>query len=101
MLEDFYQIIMVETVDQAKQQLGKEHINLVIIDISLPGEGDGFNLLQCLQTDFKNPPPAIAITAHAFPQDRDLALELGAVAFYTKPILGTALIEAVRTHIRA
>ena len=99
-LKDLYNIIMVPDVRQARDELNSHYFSLVIVDISLPGQEDGISLIKSLRSTSPEHPPIIVITAHAFPQNREEALSAGALAFYTKPILGNALIDAIETHSR-
>jgi len=98
-LSDLYDLTLVATVKAARQALRETEFSLAIIDISLPGEEDGIDLIKFLVNEHPEKLPAIAITAHAFPHNREEALEAGAVEFFTKPILSDALLEVVQQNI--
>ena len=98
-LSDLYDLTLVATVEKARQALREAEYSLAIIDISLPGDEDGIDLIKFLVNEHPQKLPAIAITAHAFPQNRVEALTAGAVEFFTKPIMSSALISAVEKHI--
>jgi len=72
---------------------GVEGYSLVVLDMALPG-ASGFTILehlrrQCIRT------PVLIATAHAAPQIRQRALDLGAVDFMTKPFWPPELLERV------
>ena len=98
-LSDLYDLTIVATVEKARQALREAEFNLTIIDISLPGEEDGIDLIKFLVNEHPQKLPAIAITAHAFPQNREQALTAGAVEFFTKPIMSGMLLDAVQKYM--
>ncbi len=97
--KDRYDPYIVSTVSAAKKALRETNFNLAIIDISLPGNEDGFSLLKYIHEQLAHKIPAIAITAHAFPQNRTDALAAGADEFFTKPILGSVLLKVVQRYV--
>jgi len=98
-LSDLYDLTIVATVEKARQALRKTKFNLAIIDISLPGDEDGVDLIKFLVEAHPQKPPAIAITANAFPENREEVLAAGAVEFFTKPIMSGILFDAVQKYI--
>jgi len=98
--EDRYDKYIVSTVCEAKKALQKTDFNLAIIDISLPGNEDGISLLKFIHDQLPHKIPAIAITAHALPQNRADALAAGADEFFTKPILGGALLKVEQKYVK-
>lgn len=98
-LGDLYNLTIVATVENARHALRETEFSLAIIDISLPGDEDGIDLIKFLVSEYAQKLPAIAITAHAFPQNREDALAAGAVDFFTKPILSGILLDAVQKHL--
>ncbi|MBC8191302.1 MAG: response regulator [Candidatus Marinimicrobia bacterium] len=99
-LSDLYDLTMVSTVERAKQALSETKFRLAIVDISLPGDENGIDLIKFLTLEHGQTLPAIAISAHAFPQNRQDTFAAGAVEFYTKPILGGILIEIIKKYIQ-
>ena len=60
--------------------------DLILMDISLPGL-DGLAATKFLKQDQATAHiPILALTAHAFPGDRDKTLAAGCAAHFTKPI---------------
>jgi CheY-like chemotaxis protein len=74
--------------------LKKFKFDIIIMDISLKGFKDGLQLTKEIKNnpDFKNI-PVICLTAHAFPQDRENALDAGVDEFLTKPVEASRLIH--------
>ena len=65
----------------------------LILDVRMPGLS-GLELQDRLRTSGYNF-SVIFITAYANPQDRERALNAGAVAYLTKPVKDDALLEAL------
>ena len=67
--------------------LEREHIDVLLTDIAMPGE-DGYSLVRRLRSSTGKSAgiPAVAITAHARENDRDKALAAGFQIHVTKPI---------------
>jgi CheY-like chemotaxis protein len=71
--------------------------HLLLSDIAMPGE-DGFGLIarvrQCTP-DEGGRIPALALSAHVYPEDRERAYAAGFQAFLGKPVTVDALLGAV------
>ncbi len=70
-----------------------ESYSLVVLDMALPG-ASGFTILEHFRRQDIRTPVLIA-TAHAAPQIRQRALDLGAVDYLTKPFWPRELVERV------
>jgi CheY-like chemotaxis protein len=74
---------------------------LLLSDIAMPGD-DGFTLIARVR---KRPPadggriPAVALSAHVYPEDHQKAFAAGFQAFLNKPVTAEALLRAVRTAL--
>jgi len=99
-LKGQYDVCIVSTVEDAKTALEENDFSLAIIDISLPGEEDGIDLIKYLVREYSEKLPSIAITAHAFQHNREEALEAGAVEFFTKPIMSGVVLDAVQKYVQ-
>jgi CheY-like chemotaxis protein len=74
--------------------------DVILMDISLPVY-DGFEATRRLKADPQTRAiPVIALTAHAFSEDREQALAAGCVAFHTKPVDFPRLLEALAPYGR-
>jgi CheY-like chemotaxis protein len=71
--------------------------DLLLSDIAMPGD-DGFTLIARIR---KRPPqdggriPAVALSAHVYPEDQERALAAGFQAFLNKPVTVETLLRAV------
>ncbi|MBC8193320.1 MAG: response regulator [Candidatus Marinimicrobia bacterium] len=100
-LENSFDLEIVSTVVEAKKALAKTEFSVAIIDISLPGGENGIDLMRFMREKYPQKPTCIALTAHAFPQNRIEAMEAGAAEFFTKPIMSGVLIASLEKHIEA
>lgn len=77
-------------------RLAREHKPAaVLMDISIPGM-DGWTVTRALKEDPSTASlPVIVITAHAFPEDREMAEEVGCDGFLTKPCEPRLVLEEV------
>ncbi|NQV30085.1 MAG: response regulator [Candidatus Marinimicrobia bacterium] len=98
-LRELFDLSIASTVEQAKQALADEKFELALVDISLPGDEDGIDLIKFIRSEYTNSLPALAISAHAFPRNREEALAAGAVDFFTKPIMSAVLMEIIQKYI--
>jgi protein-histidine pros-kinase len=74
------------SVDDAFVVLELWRPNLVVSDLAMPHQ-DGYGLVRRLRTsDPLRELPAIAVTAHARPEDREAALSAGFDGYVSKPI---------------
>jgi PAS domain S-box-containing protein len=91
------------TVAEALDLLTAETFDLVVSDLSMPG-ADGYALirrLRDLDTTAGRRRPAVALTAHAGPDDRRRALEAGFDAYLVKPLDAKDLAATVARLLRS
>lgn len=83
-----------DNADEAYSLLQKKNYNIILMDISLQGKKDGLQFTRELKADplFKTI-PVVALSAHAFPKDKDNAINAGVELFFTKPVDGSLLVE--------
>jgi two-component system, OmpR family, KDP operon response regulator KdpE len=78
----------------------REHPDLIVLDLGLPG-GDGFVVLKRMQTIPRLAAiPIIVLTAWDPGTARRRALELGATAFFQKPMNAEDFFAAVHEALR-
>ena len=93
-----YQVIAVESGEQALVELGRRPVSLVLVDLMLPGMS-GFNLCERLR-DRGTRVPIIILTARTAEQDRIRGLDLGADDYVSKPFSVRELLARVRAQVR-
>lgn len=82
---------------EALKLLSEHHVDLVLLDIGLPGP-DGLAVLQALRRDMEV--PVLMISARGRETDRVRALDLGADDYLTKPFGVAELLARVRAVLR-
>ncbi len=80
-----------------KKLLKSQPIDLVVLDLNLPGE-DGLSLCRQLRTNSNI--PVIMLTAKTDPIDRVMGLETGADDYVCKPFEPLELLSRIRSVLR-
>jgi DNA-binding response OmpR family regulator len=80
------------------EHVRRERPRLVIVDVGLPGEIDGFEVCRRLRRN--GDIPVVMLTARDDEVDRVLGLELGADDYVTKPFSPRELVARVRAILR-
>lgn len=101
-LKDFlhqhgYRISTAENAAEARNVLGRSAIDLVVLDIMMPGE-DGLALCRYLQETTSL--PVILLTALSDDMDRVVGLEMGADDYLTKPFIPRELLARIKAVLR-
>jgi len=82
--------------DEALQRLRRESFAAVVLDIMIPGM-NGFDVLRAVRADpGLSDLPIVVLTARGQVKDRQMAEEIGASAFITKPFSNAEVVERVR-----
>lgn len=92
--------LRVSAVDSGRrlfEVFDQEAIDLVVLDLRLPGE-DGLQLARQLRE--RAPVPVILLTGRAEEADRVMGLELGADDYVTKPFSPRELLARIRAVLR-
>lgn len=86
--------LVADSGENALELLAREPVDLVLMDIQMPGL-DGIEttrrILETAAAQGRSAPPVVALTAHALPRDREQALAAGMVGFLAKPVEMDAL----------
>ncbi len=82
---------------EARRILGRQAIDLVVLDIMMPGE-DGLSL--CRQLRARGQLPIILLTAMTEDTDRIVGLEMGADDYVTKPFNPRELLARIKAVLR-
>ena len=100
--QDGAEVTAVETVREALTAVRLAPPDVVLCDLAMPGD-DGFTFIRELRTrprDQGGAVPAIALTAHARPEDRERAIAAGFQMHVTKPVEPLTLRDAVTRLVR-
>lgn len=92
-----FSVTEVESAALARSQLAREHADLVLLDIMMPGE-DGLSLTRHLVESRQI--PVILLTARGEAMDRILGLEMGADDYVVKPFEPRELVARIRSVLR-
>ena len=93
---DDYQIFQAENGEQAIELASAENPDLIIMDIMMPGDIDGFEATSIIKNDPETKYSAIIIlSCKAEEADREKSIEAGADDYFAKPFSPLALIKKV------
>ena len=87
------------TVSQARAVLAASRIDLVVLDLMMPGE-DGLSLCRELRSSKGHHIPVLMLTARSDEADRVVGLEMGADDYLTKPFASRELLARIRSVLR-
>jgi CheY-like chemotaxis protein len=94
-----YRSVVVGTGHDALRRLSEALPDLLIVDLGLPGNIDGFDLTAAVRREYSLDLPILVVTVHAFPRDMERAWEAGCTAFMSKPVAPTTVVDKVRELI--
>jgi two-component system copper resistance phosphate regulon response regulator CusR len=80
---------------QALERAQGDAYDLILLDVMMP-DISGLDVLRKLQSDAREVPPIVFLTAKARPEDRRAGEDLGAAAYLIKPTTRGQLLDAVR-----
>jgi len=84
---------------QARAAMASARIDLVVLDLMLPGE-DGLSLCRWLRSRADVHVPILMLTARAEETDRVVGLEMGADDYLAKPFATRELLARIRAVLR-
>lgn len=97
---DGFRIDLAGTGDDALEKLKRPH-DAVILDLMLPGNTSGFDVLARLRKFDGKVPPVIVVTAHAKTKEvQDLMSDPNVVLFMSKPINQKTLLAALHKVLK-
>jgi two-component system cell cycle response regulator len=92
-----HHVIIVQDGMQGLQVAQDTHLDLVLLDLMLPGI-DGFEVLRRLRADPKTADVhVVVVSARSQPADKERAAEFGIDGYLTKPYRKVELLQAVRS----
>lgn len=91
-----YQVVAVASGTKAIDVAATEPPDIVLLDLMLPGQYDGFEVCRRLRSDpTTRSVPVVILSALDDPDSRAKAAEAGANAYYTKPFSPIALLKEI------
>lgn len=103
-LSDFgAETVSADSVASALPLLAGQEFDVLLSDLAMPDE-DGISLVHRLRRERasgKRPLPAIALTAHALPEDRERALAGGFDRYLVKPVEPELLVREIHRLLAA
>ena len=99
-LRDFYDVELVQTGIEGIKKIKKNEYALIILDINLPGEIDGDDVIRKIRTDPElKSVPVLVVTAYALKGDKEKYLSMGASGYLAKPVDKKVILKAVQELI--
>jgi DNA-binding NtrC family response regulator len=92
-----YEVVLADSVEQAKESLKNQSFDLVITDLRL-GNGDGFELIGYTRKHHLET-AVLVVTGYATPETAVEAVRAGAFDLLTKPLIDDELSLAIRRAI--
>jgi DNA-binding response OmpR family regulator len=93
-----YDTVIAETGPEAVERVGEDDVDLVLLDVGLPGM-DGFEVLRRLRAAGSTV-PVIILTARSGTRDTVDGLDAGANDYVSKPFVIAELLARVRSRLR-
>ncbi|HYP87586.1 MAG TPA: response regulator [Polyangiaceae bacterium] len=91
-----YQVTAVSSGAKAIDVALTDRPDIVLLDLNLPGQYDGFDVCQRIRTEpTTQGVPVVIISAMDDDESRARATEAGATAYYTKPFSPIALLKEI------
>lgn len=97
---DGFRALLASNGEEGLALVQREKPRLVVLDIGLPGEMDGFDVCKALRPQGGEGPPVLILSARDDEIDRILGLELGADDYMTKPFSPRELVARVHAILR-
>lgn len=98
MMEQGFSVKAVTDASAMDRALHREHFDLMVLDLMLPGE-DGLAICRRLRAD-DNPIPIVMLTAKGDEVDRIIGLEMGADDYLPKPFNPRELVARIHAVMR-
>jgi two-component system, OmpR family, KDP operon response regulator KdpE len=92
-----YSVLEAASVEEALEVLGREKVDLVILDLGLP-DGDGLEVIRKLRPD--SALPIIVLSSRDDERGKVQALDAGADDYVTKPFGVEELVARIRAALR-
>lgn len=95
-LRSNYSVEFADTGESGLELLKANRYNLLLLDINLPGQLNGEDVLKIIRNNLKIPDfPVIVITAYALKGDKEKFLQQGANNYLAKPVDKKVLLDEI------
>lgn len=99
-LKNICDVYFTENFEDTFDFLPKNKVDLILLDINLPGEKNGIEVLKVLKSDGNySKLPVVALTAYAMAGDKERLLKAGCDDYISKPMNRLDLIEKVKKYL--
>lgn len=100
-LKNICDVYFTENFEDTFDFLPKNKVDLILLDINLPGDKNGLAVLKVLKSDGNySKLPVIALTAYAMVGDKERLLKAGCDDYISKPMNRHDLVEKVKKHLK-
>lgn len=91
-----YEVVAVESGSKALEVALSDPPDLILLDLMLPGQFDGFEVCSRIRSDSTTSKiPVVIISALDDEDSRARAIQSGATSYYTKPFSPLALLKEI------
>jgi DNA-binding response OmpR family regulator len=92
-----HEVLEAENGEKALQAIAQHRPKVVLLDIMMPGELDGLQVLQAIRADPNSRATRVAVvSARGQDADRDHAMSMGADAYFVKPFSPLEVVDWVK-----
>jgi DNA-binding response OmpR family regulator len=95
-----YEMLHAKNASEALATLETSSVNLIILDVMMPGIS-GYDALKLIKDKFENPPPVVVYSAVDDVDDKVKGKETRDYAYVVKTPSGSLLFEAVQSALAA
>jgi CheY-like chemotaxis protein len=95
-----FDVYIAAGAEQAYEILEENRVSLILMDLSLRDGDDGLKITRSIrESGSNNDIPIIALTAHAFPEDRKRSLDAGCNDYVSKPFQWVHLRSVIEKYL--
>ncbi|HDY87991.1 MAG TPA: response regulator, partial [bacterium] len=98
-----YTVEVASNGEEVLEGLKKQHFDIVLMDVQMP-KMDGIKAAQAIRSStdnaFNPEIPIIAVTAHAFEEEKEKCLKAGMNSCVTKPFEGEELFKEIENLLK-
>ena len=96
-----YEVLEADGGVAALEMVRRHHPAVVLLDVMMPGEIDGLQVLDAIKTDPQTRDTVVAmVSARGQVADRDDALRRGAAAYFVKPFSPLQMVSWLKEQLK-